>query len=63
MLFQENIFHKGAPYRIALSPGNDSHFDDYILLDHVPHYDNFNGPLLFPPLSESSVVSDFCDRI
>jgi hypothetical protein len=39
----ERIFHSGAPYRLALSPMDDSHFNDYVLLDHIPHFDNFTG--------------------
>jgi hypothetical protein len=33
----ETISHSGAPWRIALSIGNDSNFDSYILWDHIPH--------------------------
>jgi len=40
---QETINHHGAPFRIALSPNDDTHYDQYILLDHVPHNDAW-GP-------------------
>eukprot|EP01118_Nematostelium_gracile_P001782 TRINITY_DN1184_c0_g1_i1.p1 TRINITY_DN1184_c0_g1~~TRINITY_DN1184_c0_g1_i1.p1 ORF type:complete len:304 (-),score=56.73 TRINITY_DN1184_c0_g1_i1:76-936(-) len=38
--WEEYINHKGAPYRVALSYGDDNKFDDWILLDHVPHQDS-----------------------
>jgi hypothetical protein len=40
--WQETIWHDGAPFRIALSYGDDSHYDDLILWDHIPH-NNING--------------------
>jgi len=35
--FRETINHKGAPYRIALTIQNDSHYDEFVLYDHIPH--------------------------
>jgi len=40
---QETINHIGAPFRIALSPADDTHYDEYILLDQIPHNDKW-GP-------------------
>lgn len=37
--FQETVFHRGAPFRIALSvPGQDN-YESCVLLDHIPHFD------------------------
>eukprot|EP00179_Madagascaria_erythrocladioides_P002095 CAMPEP_0198315976 /NCGR_PEP_ID=MMETSP1450-20131203/6037_1 /TAXON_ID=753684 ORGANISM="Madagascaria erythrocladiodes, Strain CCMP3234" /NCGR_SAMPLE_ID=MMETSP1450 /ASSEMBLY_ACC=CAM_ASM_001115 /LENGTH=247 /DNA_ID=CAMNT_0044019105 /DNA_START=130 /DNA_END=870 /DNA_ORIENTATION=- len=36
----ENVWHEGAPMRVALSMGNDDGFDQHVLLSHVPHPDN-----------------------
>jgi len=38
--FRETINHPGAPYRIALSVESDGRYDDFVLLDHVPHNDD-----------------------
>jgi hypothetical protein len=40
---QETINHIGAPFRIALSPNDDTHYDKYILLDDVPHNDKWGN--------------------
>jgi hypothetical protein len=37
--FEETISHSGAPFRIALSYDDDTHFDELILQDHIPHND------------------------
>jgi len=37
--FSEIVNHIGAPFRIALSVGNDSNYDDWVLLDHLGHND------------------------
>lgn len=37
--WEETISHRGAPFRMALSWGDDNKYDDYILLDHIPHND------------------------
>ncbi|KAG2374762.1 hypothetical protein C9374_010506 [Naegleria lovaniensis] len=37
--FEETISHRGAPFRIALSINDDSSYDKYILIDHIPHND------------------------
>lgn len=37
--FEETISHTGAPFRIALSIGDDSNYDKFILVDHIPHND------------------------
>jgi hypothetical protein len=40
VVFRETINHAGAPYRLALTTGGkDDRFDDFVLLDHVPHCD------------------------
>ena len=31
--------NQGAPFRIALSYTDDSHYNELILLDHIPHND------------------------
>ena len=41
MSFWETIFQRGAPYRIALSWGDDSNFESHILLDNIPHNDQW----------------------
>eukprot|EP00475_Leptophrys_vorax_P021077 TRINITY_DN2882_c0_g2_i1.p2 TRINITY_DN2882_c0_g2~~TRINITY_DN2882_c0_g2_i1.p2 ORF type:complete len:312 (-),score=62.80 TRINITY_DN2882_c0_g2_i1:1061-1996(-) len=39
VLWEETIFHTGAPFRISLSvPGNDN-YEECILLNHIPHND------------------------
>lgn len=40
--FRETINHMGAPYRIALTVGSDSNYDNYVLLDHIPHNNKGN---------------------
>jgi len=37
LIFRETIVHRGAPFRIALSFGTDDGFNQYVLLDHIPH--------------------------
>jgi len=37
--WEESINHIGAPFRIALSPGDDASYDKYILAAHIPHND------------------------
>jgi hypothetical protein len=44
--YEETINHIGAPFRFALSVGNDNNYDKYILLDHLPHND-LGGPRYF----------------
>jgi len=39
----EAINHIGAPFRIALSPANDTLYDQYILYDHIPHNDQWGS--------------------
>jgi uncharacterized integral membrane protein len=42
--WHETINHHGAPFRIALSmSNNDNDYDQYILLDHLPHNDKDGG--------------------
>jgi len=46
--WRETINHNGAPYRIALTVENDDHYDEFVLIDHIPHNDqgvtNENNP-------------------
>lgn len=35
--WRETISHTGAPYRLAMSFNDDSHYEDYVLLDQIPH--------------------------
>jgi len=37
--FEETISHTGAPFRIALSIDSDDLFDQFVLVDHIPHND------------------------
>jgi len=37
--YEETINHNGAPFRLAISVGDDSNYDKMILLDQVPHND------------------------
>eukprot|EP00808_Paulinella_micropora_P019235 g67823.t1 len=37
--FRETVNHAGAPYRVALSVGGQTRFEEHVLLDHVPHND------------------------
>jgi hypothetical protein len=39
MIFQETVFHPGAPFRIALSQPGVDNFEECILLNHIPHND------------------------
>jgi hypothetical protein len=41
--FHESIAHTGAPMRVAISMGDDSGFDEHVLLAHVPHNDAISG--------------------
>jgi len=40
MIFQETVFHVGAPFRIALSMPKDDDYEECVLLNHIPHNDN-----------------------
>lgn len=44
LIVEETINHLGAPFRIALSPVDDSRFNEFILLDMVPHNDQGGAP-------------------
>jgi len=37
--WEETVCHRGAPFRIALSVGDDTSYDDFVLIDHIPHND------------------------
>lgn len=40
VVFRETVDHAGAPYRLALTVGGkDDRFDEFVLLDHLPHCD------------------------
>ena len=39
----ETSTHRGAPMRIAMSFGSDDRYDDFVLLDHVPHRDEMRS--------------------
>jgi len=42
--WEEFINHYGAPFRIAISVGSDSNYDNLILIDHLPHMDVTGTP-------------------
>lgn len=43
---RETIVHAGAPYRLALTTGgSDNSYDNYVLLDHIPHCDGCGAGL------------------
>eukprot|EP01089_Gocevia_fonbrunei_P010425 TRINITY_DN2316_c0_g1_i1.p1 TRINITY_DN2316_c0_g1~~TRINITY_DN2316_c0_g1_i1.p1 ORF type:complete len:240 (+),score=40.99 TRINITY_DN2316_c0_g1_i1:255-974(+) len=43
-----NNFHKGSPFRIALTvQGSDYNYEQHILLDHIPHNDNPAKSIVF----------------
>lgn len=41
--FEETIRHLGSPYRIALSKEGVDDYEDCILLNHIPHYDDVSS--------------------
>jgi hypothetical protein len=43
VIYQETVFHTGAPFRIALSQPGVDNFEECILLNHIPHNDNGAG--------------------
>jgi len=47
--WEETISHSGAPWRISLgkSGGDESSFEECILLNHVPHNDDANTPQVY----------------
>jgi len=53
VVFEESVFHTGAPFRIALSgDGSDSDASTCVLLDHIPHNDNVpTRPFIYNPSS------------
>jgi hypothetical protein len=44
VVLHETINHKGAPFRFALSYDDDSHYDQIVLYDHLPHNDATSAP-------------------
>jgi len=46
--WEEVINHIGAPFRMALSIGDDCNYDNVVLLDHIPHNDNGGGSTTTP---------------
>jgi len=58
----ESVNHAGAPFRIALSYGDDTHYNTWILLDHLPHNDQ-QGNVPYKSYSYSLVIPDInCSR-
>lgn len=52
LAFEESVWHRGAPFRVALSnEGGDGGFDECILLDHIPHMDAYSP---HPSLNDES---------
>jgi hypothetical protein len=43
LLFYEDVFHRGAPMRIAISQGSDNDFEDHVIAAHLPHNDAATG--------------------
>eukprot|EP01012_Entosiphon_sulcatum_P015189 TRINITY_DN2019_c0_g1_i2.p3 TRINITY_DN2019_c0_g1~~TRINITY_DN2019_c0_g1_i2.p3 ORF type:complete len:258 (-),score=52.29 TRINITY_DN2019_c0_g1_i2:311-1027(-) len=37
--FRETINHPGSPYRVAFTWGDDTKYDRFVVLDHIPHND------------------------
>lgn len=51
--WKELVEHKGAPFRVALTYESDVHYDEFVLLDHIPHNDEggiLEGSEYFFPL-------------
>jgi len=40
--WEEFVYHQATPFRIAISVGDDSNYDNWILVDHLPHM-NYTG--------------------
>merc|ERR1711998_522977 len=74
VVFEESIFHAGAPQRLALAmdgEGNDAvAFETCVLLDHIPHNDapatgrpSLRSPSSYTPYRVSVFIPDIsCER-
>merc|ERR1712127_766624 len=70
VVFEESIFHAGAPQRIALPrDGADDGFETCVLLDHIPHFDRppvaprMSRPTTYTPYRVSVYIPDVkCER-
>jgi len=45
--WEEFVNHPNTPFRIALSVGDDSNYDNWILVDHLPHMGYSGGSAMF----------------
>lgn len=70
VVFEESIWHRGSPFRIALSgDGSDEEEDVCVLLDHIQHNDNVTrypdiyDPSTYVPYAITINIPDVqCDR-
>jgi len=56
----ETMAHNGAALRFALSYDSDDHYDELVLLDHVPHYDTSSPGTLYVDLDIPNVQCTRC---
>jgi hypothetical protein len=73
VLFQEVVYHQGAPFRIALSIPGEDYFEECVLMNHIPHNDGghsgqyyavtFQIPNFYCPLCALQIIQVMTDKI
>lgn len=54
--WEETISHAGAPFRIAISIEDDLKYDQFILVDHIPHNDQGSASFESPKPYEFNIT-------